>query len=441
MLIKRILISFALLCLTRTSYGQTNEMNIGDAIPSIEFAVSNYQKQKLNLSELKGKLVILDFWSPLCLLCIKSFPRIDSLQKEFAEDVQFVLVSDSPRDSVERFFKLRKGRINRPSVPFISADTILHQYFPHYGNPYHVWIDKSGIIKHMTDGINANADNIKNFLKNGTAAFKSHKRTEYIGSLFDSTFVPSIEYFSYISHCMSGVKISYDERDGYEQISMNCLSVEELYIKAFNEKNKYDFDKPGRTIVKTSDNYKYVRPKESILKSKWIESNSYNYHLLLPNDRKEDKYKIMKNDLCRLFGLDASITIQNVKCFVLTLNDTLNKLTTKGGTPLNNLYFADIKNARNDSIRSLRNMPYSVFYNKMSNYFETKFSQCLIDDVKLNQNIDIDLKGSVIESGNLELLKDELSIYGLKLTVKYLPFEVLVIKEKGVGKLKKLCRE
>jgi thiol-disulfide isomerase/thioredoxin len=123
-------------------------------MPPFEAIVSNYYKDKVNFKHLRGKVVIIDFWSTGCVPCIQSLPTLDSLQKEFGERIQIFLVSREAADSVNSFFRARK-KIKRPAIPFISGDSLLYRMFPHFGAPYHVWIDKNGIIRYKTEGFNA----------------------------------------------------------------------------------------------------------------------------------------------------------------------------------------------------------------------------------------------------------------------------------------------
>ena len=84
-------------CLLQIYFSKAQCLNIGDPVPDLKLEVSNYFKNNLSFSELKGKLVILDFWSHICVNCIKSFPLIDSLQKQFAGRIQIILVNQESK--------------------------------------------------------------------------------------------------------------------------------------------------------------------------------------------------------------------------------------------------------------------------------------------------------------------------------------------------------
>ena len=48
----------------------------------------------IKLADLKGKIVILDFWYRGCLPCIKAMPELVELQEEFKDDVVIIGIND-----------------------------------------------------------------------------------------------------------------------------------------------------------------------------------------------------------------------------------------------------------------------------------------------------------------------------------------------------------
>ena len=69
-------------------------ITIGDTVPDITIThVYNYHDSTIKLSGLKGKLVILDFWATWCSGCVQELPKLDSLQKEFANKMQILLIN------------------------------------------------------------------------------------------------------------------------------------------------------------------------------------------------------------------------------------------------------------------------------------------------------------------------------------------------------------
>lgn len=71
----------------------------------------NFKSKELNgkyfeLFELKGKLVILNFWASWCAPCIEEVPSLIKLVNEFKGEVQLIAISgDSSLDDIEIFLK------------------------------------------------------------------------------------------------------------------------------------------------------------------------------------------------------------------------------------------------------------------------------------------------------------------------------------------------
>lgn len=72
--------------------------------PAIDFTVMSADGEKLKLSELKGKVVYLDFWASWCGPCKREFPYTEKLKEHFAgQDVAFVYVSiDEDKEAWEK---------------------------------------------------------------------------------------------------------------------------------------------------------------------------------------------------------------------------------------------------------------------------------------------------------------------------------------------------
>lgn len=70
------------------------------------FSYRDLDGQALELSSLKGKVVILNFWASWCAPCIEEVPSLIKLVEEFKGKVQLIAVSgDSNQEDIEIFLK------------------------------------------------------------------------------------------------------------------------------------------------------------------------------------------------------------------------------------------------------------------------------------------------------------------------------------------------
>src|SRR5438034_9125331 len=94
---KGILLPF-LSAFSQDSLDKTSPLTIGHQLPEIVFnSVTNYKSKTARLSDFKGKIIILDFWSSFCGSCINLFPHLDSLQQKFKNDLQIILVNTNSK--------------------------------------------------------------------------------------------------------------------------------------------------------------------------------------------------------------------------------------------------------------------------------------------------------------------------------------------------------
>ena len=104
------IIAFSFVCIlaSKASVSQqpVKRLRIGDSVPNVSIGnLVNYQKASYKMSEFKDKLLIIDFWATWCMPCIASFPKLDSLQKEFEQELMILSVTSEEKKMVEEFLK------------------------------------------------------------------------------------------------------------------------------------------------------------------------------------------------------------------------------------------------------------------------------------------------------------------------------------------------
>lgn len=160
-----------MLCLNLSSQAKTitpptKPLTIGDYMPDVAIThILNSSYKKAKVSDYKGKLILIDFWSTWCSSCIAGFPHLDSLQREFAGRIQVLLVNAKKEGDTERGVKIVLDRMkswsDRPfKLPVILQDTALTRYFTFRTIPHCIWIGPDGRIIAITGKEEVTAANI-----------------------------------------------------------------------------------------------------------------------------------------------------------------------------------------------------------------------------------------------------------------------------------------
>lgn len=119
--------------------------------PAPEFALRDLNGKELKLSDLKGKVVILDFWATWCPPCKKQIPHLIQLRKTTkTEELAIIGISDEPVQKIRAFAE--KTNINY-SLASIKDDSTLPEPFSEVTSiPTLFLIDANGIIEIALSG-------------------------------------------------------------------------------------------------------------------------------------------------------------------------------------------------------------------------------------------------------------------------------------------------
>lgn len=71
--------------------------------PAPDFSVIDADGNKIKLSDMKGKPVVINFWATWCYYCKVEMPDFEEMYKQYGEDVQFMMVdlTDGKRETLD----------------------------------------------------------------------------------------------------------------------------------------------------------------------------------------------------------------------------------------------------------------------------------------------------------------------------------------------------
>ena len=120
---------------------------------AIDFSLRSYQGDVVKLSDLQGKVVLLDFWASWCAPCREELPYLDVLRKTYGEKglvVVAVNIDNRPQNAV--------AFLNKYSIkldPLWDKRKKVIAAYDVSTMPTTFLIDKTGIIRFVHSGFEA----------------------------------------------------------------------------------------------------------------------------------------------------------------------------------------------------------------------------------------------------------------------------------------------
>ena len=150
-----------------------------------DFELLNLKGEKVSLSSLKGKTLVLDFWATWCGPCVRSFPAMKAAQEMYAndKDVQFLFINTWERD--KNYKENVTSFINKNNYPFEvlfddqkdpESGKVLAAKLGIDGIPAKFIVDKEGNIRYALTGSSSDIDYIKLEMKELVESAKRPKK-------------------------------------------------------------------------------------------------------------------------------------------------------------------------------------------------------------------------------------------------------------------------
>ncbi len=118
------------------------------------------QTNDINLKELKGKVIFINYWATWCPPCVAEMPSIQSLYDDYKDKITFVFITSDDSVKVTNFYKKHKYNLptynlNSTIAPEISTRSL----------PTTFIIDKKGkLVLKETGAANWNSSKVRQML-------------------------------------------------------------------------------------------------------------------------------------------------------------------------------------------------------------------------------------------------------------------------------------
>jgi thiol-disulfide isomerase/thioredoxin len=275
-----------------------------EAVPDINFkTVLNAPVKSIKLSELKGKIVLIEFWATWCGSCLEAMPHLKQLQENSPGKLQIIAVTDETAKRIGQYLAVK------PSNLWIAIDTdrAFTGLFPHQLIPHTVVISANGQLIATTSPEDVTEKVIDSLWDKQEVhlAEKKDDTLDYEGLIKKYFFaadtvtnrfsmLPAIKGAPGLSTTWLSDSIFYGRR-----ITCLNLSLTTLYRLANN-----DFPY-SRTIDNTGESKKAPA--------------SYCLDLIVAH--KKDLLPTLQKELAKRFDLQAGIETQTKDVYVLKVTD------------------------------------------------------------------------------------------------------------------------
>jgi thiol-disulfide isomerase/thioredoxin len=381
--------------------------------------IRHFSLTHMNLNDLKGQNIILDFFAEFCATCFESFPKINELQKEFKGKVQFILIGKESANMRTVYEKFRTHyNLDLP----VAFDSIISKQFQVWAVPYVIWIDKKGIVREITTSDELRKNNIQAFVDGNPPELPM--ALNYLQQQQDRYFDPKKPLLTNENGGLDtdffyrSLLMKWTTRQGFwsnDHISSKAgqnlqeigITLSGLYRLAFGDTILFTIPAGeygagvshyGEWALKPVLEVHDPRPFIGDFSS---QKNIYSYNLILPVPKTAAQLqRVMQNDLYNVFGSNVIVTTRKMPYWrLVSTPENKIQLMTKGAkkrleTSQGGLFFVN---------QPIGKLIFELWYYRQNDIF--------IDETGINSNIDIKLNAVMTDFAEVRKALAEAGLY------------------------------
>ena len=114
-----------------------------------------YNSSPLTMASLRGKVVVIDFWTYSCINCLRTLPHMKQLWARYRDQGLVLIGVHSPEFDFEKDAKNLEAAIKRHGIEYPIAVDNDFQTWNAYQNKYwptQYFVDKEGDVRHVHEG-------------------------------------------------------------------------------------------------------------------------------------------------------------------------------------------------------------------------------------------------------------------------------------------------
>lgn len=416
---------------------------VGELFPEYKFTeLINYPRKSANISEFRGKWLILDVWGYSCTGCILSFPRMDTLASRFKESVQVIMVGATKSafgqgKKIEQRTKdiyrhLEKAYDLKVTVAF---DSIFYPKFNVAALPQIYLIDPDGVIRAKTTHIDS--AQLSAILKGHVVSFeRSFSKGETVlddydpnlpvlttGKMANGGSDTSFAFRSMLkvwNESLPRFMIANVNQDGF-------LSHGRIELFEYDITNLYRFACFGVNDWEiwdtTYSNHKYPTLINELKDSSTFNSHNnekfvYSLSFSKKLGSKKKVLNLIKTELDNYFDFQSSVERRAVPVYYFSVVDAERVEKLKSKT-------TNFKSSSSYDGKSFRHVSIDQFSKHLAGWLHLKIP--VICRTNNDDIIDIDFKANMLDPD--EIVKN-LAKYGFKLEKGLKEMDVIVIKNR-----------